>query len=324
MKSRIRGRLFLTIVLLLGVCCNSLLPRVAYAEDSQNDYKIELSPASKRASFKPGEQKTDSLELKNTGAKTVSVDVYAVAYYTDEKLGSEDGNLADDYTKIAEWIAFKDDDDEYKDKISFIMYPNQTMKVNYAVNVPSSAVGGGQYAIIFAEFVPVKVTDEPVTIYAHSRVGMALFAFVDDEGIVRDVEIDNIRALDGFALNKKIYVEYTAKNTGNIDFQTSTDVVVNSIFGSEIYHDITVNTILPERTENVQVVWKDTPAVGIFRLNYAIEALDKKEEGSCVIFLMSTGAICLSVVVLALAIIMIVYRRKKKNWRKRRAAALEQ
>lgn len=323
MKSRMHSRLFLAIVLLLGVCCNSFLPYIAFADDSQNDYKIELSPASRRVSFKPGEQKKDSLELRNTGAKAVSVDVYAAAYYTDERLDMGASILNDDYTKMAEWITFKNDSGEYQSRITFAMYPNQTITVNYTIGVPTGVVGGGQYAIIFAEFTPIKTADEPVAIYAHSRVGMALFAFVDDEGIVRGAEIDNIRVLDGFALNKKIYVEYTAKNTGNIDFQTSTEMAVSSIFGRELYHDIAVNTVLPERTENIQAVWKDTPTVGIFRMNYTIEALDIKEEGSRVIFLMSTGAICLVIVALTLVTIMIVHRRKNRLWRERRSTALK-
>lgn len=319
-----RGRLFLTIVLLLGICCSSFLPHVVYAEDSQNDYQIELSPASRRLSFKPGERKKDSLELKNSGAKAVTVDIYAVAYYTDDGNTTEDGDLSDVYTKMAEWIVFKDDDGEYRNKMSFIMYPNQTMKVNYAVDVPSDAAGGGQYAIIFAEFVPVKVTNEPVTLYAHSRVGMSLFAFVDSEGIERSTQIDNIIASNGILFNQKAGVVYTIANTGNIDFQTSTEVVVNSIFGKEIYHDITVETVLPGRTKPVSVKWDETPPIGIYRVNYTIDALDMKEEGSHLIFVLSSWVLCLLILIIIVAAIVIIYHRKKKMWRKRRANALRQ
>ncbi len=71
------GRLFLIIASTLTVCCNSLFISNVFADSSlidnanQDEYKIELSPVSKRMSFKPGEQKKDSLLLTNAGTKAV-------------------------------------------------------------------------------------------------------------------------------------------------------------------------------------------------------------------------------------------------------------
>ena len=303
-------------VLILAFCCNSLSLRNVSADESQDasqdDYKVELSPVSKRMSFKPGEQKKDSLQLTNAGAKAVSVDVYAVAYYTEDNSTVKNEDLDDVYTQMSQWVTFKDDSGEYHHKISFVLYPNQQREVRYAVDVPAEAKGGGQYAILFAEFVPAKARDEEASIVAHSRVGMALFAFVDDEGILRSVEISDIRTPSSVILNHKVGVSYAIKNTGNIDFQTSTEVTVRSIFGKEIYHDIVVETVFPERTKDVSAEWEETPAFGIFRLDYAIRALDAINEGSQWILVLSSGAIVLLIFILIVVGILIKYLRLKR------------
>lgn len=313
----------------MALSCNSLLFSNSFAEESlldnasQEDYKIELSPASKRTSFKPGEQKKDSFQLKNVGAKAVSVDIYAVAYYTEDDSATQSEELSDAYTQMSQWITFEDSNGEYYHKASFVLYPNQIREVRYAVDVPADAVGGGQYAILFAEFAPAKVKSEDATLYVHSRIGMAFFAYVDDEGIVRNAEINDIKALSGLALNRKIDVGYTVKNTGNIDFQTSTEITVRSIFGKELYHDILVETIFPEKSKEIYAQWDKTPSFGIFHLDYTINALDSVDEGSNLIIVISSGTLVFLLFVLVVAIILIKYLRLKKA-RERRTKILKE
>ncbi|MBR3319627.1 hypothetical protein IKG06_03970 [Candidatus Saccharibacteria bacterium] len=326
MRNGICGRLILIVSLFLALCCNSLPYDGVFADDSlpeevkQNDAKLELSPVSKRMSFKPGEQKKDSLQLRNSGPKDISVNLYASNYYIDDGSTDQTIKLADHYTQMSQWVTFLDSDGEYRHKITVQVPSNQSKTINYAVDVPSEATGGGQYAILFAEFAPVESTGGGIQ--ARYRMGMTLFAFVDDAGIIRGAELGSIKAPIGLLLDRKIDIDYTVKNTGNIDFQTSADIAVFSIFGNEIYHDINVETIFPETSKDIHVEWKETPAFGILRLNYAIKALDKKEEGSYVIFVISTGIVCLIVVVLTILTIVIIYRRRKKQWSKRRAEAL--
>ena len=278
MRRRICGRYILIgilgIVICLGLipCRTTLAAGSLYDNANQDDYLLELSPVSRRMSFKPGEQKKENLQIKNTGRKAVYVDVYAEAYVPEDEIAGQNEGLADTYTQLSQWVKFKDDNGEYHHILSFTLYPNQIRDVRYSVDVPKETVGGGQYAIIFAEFTPTK-TDDESTFKARSRMGMSLFASVDDSGVVRDAQINNIK-INGVLVNRNITIDYTVKNSGNIDFQSSNEMTVESIFGKELYHDIFVKTILPESSKAISDECKaiDTRCSPLAARRYKLQA----------------------------------------------------
>lgn len=321
MRRRICGRYVLFGILGFFSIVSFLPSFEAFADNSlydnanQEDYLLEISPASRRMSFKSGEQKKESLQIKNVGRKAVVVDVYAAAYSPEDSDVNQGEELASEYTKLAEWMKFKDSNDEYHHKISFTLHPNQIREVRYSVDVPKEAVGGGQYAIVFAELTPTK--QEEGAFVARSRLGMSLFAFVDGADIIREGQVDNIK-VDGVLIDRKIGVEYAVKNNGNIDFQASNDMTVSSIFGKELYHNIFVKTILPGSSKTIHDEWEEAPGFGLFRLKYKVIALNDVEEGERVVIVIPAGGLGLILLLIVAGVIVARYLKIKMT-RERRA-----
>ena len=318
MKCGTRGKFVLAVILAFGLVANSLFSNYVFADEtlldrvSQDEYRLDLSPASKRMTIKPGEQKKGDLQVKNTGTKAVIVDIYATPYTSENGIGEQKISMGEDYTKITEWITFKDSNGSYQKKISFNLEPNQIRDIRYAVNVPKEAVGGGQYAILFAEFNPIKTSEsETAGIQSRSRVGMALFTTIDDEGIIRDSQIKDIQTAK-IAIDSNVFVGYTAINTGNVDFQTSTEMTVKSITGDELYHNIAVDTVLPDVYKVIREEWEDTPSLGLFHLSYTLKALDEIIEEEHLILVMPTGALIALVPIIVLIIVGLRYLKMKR------------
>ena len=267
---------------------------------------LELTPVNKRIALDPGETRESSITVKNLSDDTISFFVYATPFSNGDGGETQDFETETRYTQISHWISIRKDGN-FSERAEFSLEAKKSKEITYKITVPDSATAGGQYASIIVELVPVS--DNIEGIQTISRAGMVLFANVSGD-IERASEINDIKAQIA-AIGKNIDIHYTVKNKGNIDFQSSAEIVISSLFGKELYRNNTLSTVFPENSKTVVAEWGDTPAFGIYRLNYDISALNINATGSQLVLVIQPLILGLFVVLGIGAITGIVYLVKR-------------
>lgn len=286
-----------------------------FAEESQeeaierNGTWLQLSPASRRLSLEPGKVLEDTLKVENTGERDIDIQIYATPYFV--VAGTSDPNFEADnrYTQISRWITFLDDKGEYRDQLFLNLDVGESKDIRYKISIPEDVAGGGQYANIFAETIP----DETQGITTSTRVGMTIYAGVAGETRTGS-EILEVKS-SHISFTGIVNVAADIKNTGNVDFQSSLEVTLSTLFGKDFAKDTAVVSVLPEATKVVSTKLEG-PKIGIFRVHYKVKALDAISEKTHLVFVAPLFVVVLGFILIGLLGIAIVYLITKKTKRK--------
>lgn len=272
---------------------------------------IEISPLTKRVALKAGEAYTSSINVKNTGTEATTISVYAAPFSVSEDGKAQVFDTETTYTQISRWVTIKNSEDSYESKASFKLEPGDDNIIDYKISVPEDVPGGGQYAVLFVETLPEDKSED--VIHISSRVGMTIYATMPGEPN-RSVHLGDT-SVNSIVTDGNIGVQTHVKNEGNIDFQTSVEVKAYSIFGKQLYSDSILASVLPESSKTISVYWKNAPTFGLYRLEYAISALDIYTTGSHIILVMTPLVMILAIILLLGTIIGIAYlvRRRSAN-----------
>lgn len=309
MKKRTLAATLLSLLL----CLAGATTHPTYAEDEENADEpvktvLELTPVTKRIAVDPGQTYENEIELKNTSDKTLSFSVYATPFSNGDGGETQDFETETTYTQISRWTTIKDGNGEYKEKAEFSLKAGKTKKVTYRIKIPENAVGGGQYESIIVELAPVE-TEETAQIRTISRAAMVVYASIAGD-IQRSAEISEIDT-QAAAIGNNIGISFTVKNKGNIDLQASGEIAVSSLFGKELYRNITLSDVFPENSKTILAEWGETPAFGIYRLDYEINALDLNTTGHRYVLVMRPLILAVFIILIIATIIAIIYLVKK-------------
>lgn len=305
--------IFRIVLCALIVSASSL---TVFADETVEDEKakvsspaLQISPVTARISLDPSQVLEKSFEVKNTGSEPFEFRVYATPYSTKDNHYNLDFETETNYTQISRWIKFFDADENLADEAKFNLLSGETKTVRYQITVPEDVAGGGQYASIFAETTTDEVQGSGIKTV--SRAGLIVYASMSGE-TRREVKIGDM-SLDSFLFGGNVNIHANVENTGNIDFQTSTEITIKSIFGKELYTNTTISTLLPETKRQLDTEWSNTPIYGLFRLHYKLSALGTEMESEHLILVMPPYMLIITIVLLTCTIIVLVaYIRKKK------------
>ena len=243
---------------------------------------LQISPVSARIALESGKTTEREFNIANGGASALTVRVYAAPYTAGGEEYINDFTSQTQYTKISGWISFLDSDDEAIDEPVYTLDPGQSIAVKYRITVPEDTASGGQYACLFAE--TIDDSQEAEGIKTVTRAGLIVLGNVVGE-TRRLVKIGDID-INSILFKGKINITANVENVGNIDFQTSVDINIKSMFGKELYNDQLVYTVFPETTRKIYTEWEDTPYTDIEKfveskknvLSLKKIKIDEKEE----------------------------------------------
>ena len=283
---------------------------------------VSLSPTSDDFSFSAGDVHEGSIKIKNINSSApASFKVYAAPYSIDEN-NEKDFTTEKARTQISRWIEF-DGPDGYTNEAVFEVAACSELEVSYRVVVPGSIPDGGQYAVVFVEGMGGEGGSG---IRAISRAGMLLYGRASGGETIENAEIsdlkietsDNATDKDGQPINKTIIkASAVVNNTGNVDVAVTSDLKIENIFGSELYHHANYDSALPDGSTKVSEVWSETPLIGLFKVTYTVSAPGGGEQTvTRIILLCPIWAGLIAAVMLIIVIIgimsMIDKRRKRK------------
>lgn len=269
---------------------------------------LGISPVSVRLSLEAGKSVEESFTISNTGSSPFSVRVYASPYTTGNADYDNDFETETKYTQISHWISFLDAEGKSVDKPVFALEPGQSIEVSYRIDVPEDVPSGGQYACIFTEALNNDATAGIKTV---TRAGLIVFGNIAGE-TRRQSKIGDVN-INSELFKGNVVVTTNVENTGNIDFQTSVDISIQSVFGKELYSDRQIYTVLPETTRNIISEWNETPFYGLFRLRTKVTALSTEMESERYILVMPPIMIAFTIVlIVGIIISLTVYLKHKK------------
>ena len=274
---------------------------------------LQITPVNVRIALEAGKTVERSFKVTNNGPSPFTFRIYATPYNARGDEYDSEFTSQSQYTKIINWISFLDSNGENVDDPSYILNSDQSITIRYRISVPENVASGGQYACIFAEIQNDNEANEGIQTIP--RAGLVVFGNVAGEtkrlAKIGDIDISSV------LFKGKISITANVENIGNIDFQSSVDVNVKSIFGKELYSDHLIYTVLPETTRKIYTEWNDTPFYGLFSLKTKVTALGTEVESERIILVMPPIMIAFTIVLASGIIIsLMIYLKKKKAYSK--------
>ncbi|MBR3248734.1 hypothetical protein IKF89_01755 [Candidatus Saccharibacteria bacterium] len=278
-----------------------------------------MSPMAQMLILDPGDTYTGSLTLSNPANNEM-----AVGYQLDVRsFYRDDSNNAifedvDGRGQMADWITIDS-------PLTGSIEPNQTMRVNYTINVPTDAPAGGQYASIVATTMSPENDNPNNATMIKESVAMAYMIYAEVTGnVVHQGKVTNVD-VPGFIFNGNITGSATIENTGNVhDIATYTMQVYPLFSDEEVFtneEDPASATILPNRTRYIETAWENTPTIGIFNVVYTVEFEGVTTQVSKMVIKCPIWLLFIILFIIAALIIWIVMRvRHHKKPTKKKTA----
>ncbi len=301
---------------LIGIICVvwlgfAGLAQNAKADECQNVSGALVSPISKNLSIEGGGAKIeDTFVVKNQSSSEGVFKIY-VAPFTDDD--TKDFTNENRFTQISRWIKFYDISGGVVDDLEIRVPACATREVRFMVDVPASIPDGGQYAVIFVENKNSGGANDVIT--SSSRVGMLIYARVSGGETIHDAKITDVF----IEHNGSVNAGAVAANSGNIDENVSSTLVVRNFFGHEVYRKTNIYSLLPgSSNRKISDAWEDLPYLGLFVVDYTIEVGGETTMISKTILLLPLPVM----IVVALAAIIVIIGAisfiKKRLTRRRR------
>jgi len=301
-----KNKLILTLGLILGIFCVSTLlltPVNADDEPTKPAVWLQISPVSKRLALEPGTTHEDSFIVENVGSEDFTFKVYASPY----SVTNEDYNLSftneNKFTQITRWIKF--------DQTQYELAVGEQQIVKFYIEVPEDVPAGGQYATIFAESGGKNTSMQSSGIKTVSRVGLVIYANLPGETNQTAELLDY--SLPRFYLKGNIAASSKIANSGNTDFEGRYRLEIRPIIGDIIYEKDEIYSLLPETERRVEMLWDQTPMLGLFKVNYSVTAPDISSDETRLVLIVPLFVIIITLLLLtfiAVWIIITVKRRK--------------
>lgn len=272
---------------------------------------FSMSPMQDKMILGPNESYRGSFDVRNTSDdEDLYYNATAEPYYVDENNTSIFVNVGD-MNRIVDWITIENGKGMIK--------PGETATINFIVNVPDDAAGGGQYAVISVSNDPSANggNDDDAVIGEKFALGHTIIAEISGDSIesgeVIGMSIPSVR------LGGKITASSKLKNTGNIHSEAINRLKVFSIFSSDVpiydsgqngIEDKDKNIVLPDREVVNGITWEDTPDIGIFNVVYSVEYQGETSEATGVVFVCPWWAIVIVIAGITIMVIRIVSLHK--------------
>lgn len=275
-----------------------------------------VSPMGQDVSLQQGETYTGSVKLVNPADTrdnlnyTVSVVPYNVSdtNYT--------ANLIDQHNRseITKWVKV--------DSPSGSLKPGETTNIDFSINVPENAPGGGQYFALLIGQSPKERKSEDIEIQNIFQIASIVFAKVDGEIIHDGAILQN--DIPNFSFTTPVTVGTMLQNNGNVHSVAGIIIEAKDVFTGQVIFSSEEKTpgslnevIMPETTRYSSHEISNLPAIGIVHISQTIhfEGQDSVNEQDIIIcpiwFLLLLILAIIALIVLTIG--SIIHKNKKKT-----------
>lgn len=272
-------------------------------------------PMSQRFSMKAGGNYTGKITIVNPADATadfnykVTVSPYGV---TDQDY-TADLATQTNRTMITKWITI--------DEVTGTVKPNESKDVNFTINVPEDAAGGGQYAAIAIASNDEVAGEEGVAVHNVFELASLVYGTVAGK-ITHDGQIleNNVPV---FVVSNPVTLGALISNNGNVHEDAVFTISVSNFFTGQVvlpteeddgqYSEL----IMPESTKHIERDISNLPSLGVMRISQTITyrgetSVVEKNVIICPIWFLILLIATIAAVVTTIVLIIKKHRRNKK------------
>lgn len=274
-----------------------------------------VTPMSQNFELEAGQVYTGSITVANP-ANAANDFHYKVEVSPYSVIGEEymaDLATVSDRSQIVNWIEV--------DNPTGVLKPNETVKVNFKITVPETAMSGGQYAALMVSSANNEISGNGLTINNVFEMASIIYANVAGETI-REGEVSEI-SMPGFVTQMPISVGAVIKNDGNSHETARIALEVKSFFSATPLYPapgedgILTEIIMPDTTRYITREIDGVSPLGIYEVKETINYLGKNTTFtqtvvSCPIWFMALVFVTVMAVVVAIVRSVRAHRIKHK------------
>jgi len=283
---------------------------------------LTISPPLSEVALDKGESKKFIVKLTNPTNNVVEVYPEVKDFKAKGEGGDPDFYTANDETAkfaLSKWVTFS------QNKIAIA--PEQFVKFEYEIKVPTDAEAGGHYGVMFFASEPPEVKKDVSNVSLASMVGSLILVKVPGD-IQEKGTLTEFSANKFFSLNNDMDFTTRIANVGNVHFKPKGNIEIKSIFGSRV-DTLSVNdsegNVLPDSIRKFENKWKsDKFLCGIYKANLGIVYGESAQNlmGSATFIIVPWWMLIIFAVILSLVVILLIIlfrkiRRKRKEKKKR-------
>lgn len=234
------------------------------------DQTFIVSPPTQRFSLEAGGHYEGHISVTNPLDATSDFSYIATptTYSVVGELYDADFTAQTDYTKLSEWITITNP--------TGTVAPNHTVNIDFTIDVPADAPGGGQYAAI-AVSSNNSTTSEASSIGSVFEIASLIYADVAGETI-RSGEIIN-NSVPQIVFNPPVTLSATLKNSGNIHQDATVKITAKNVFTGEVIYPKEDDAksfneiVMPGTTRLANRNIDNLPSLGVFHVSQEITYL---------------------------------------------------
>ena len=217
---------------------------------------IGVSPTSQELEVTPGGTTTGSITVINDGTSDIPYKISIADYHITSEDYLPDFNSLGKNSDISavSWFTLP--------QAQGIVKTGEENQVPFTIYVPKSAAIGGHYVAVFASTVPKFGPGNAIA--RVQRLG-SLFYLNVAGAVTRDGSIASF-AVPWLQNNSPLKAELRMKNSGNVHFATSGEVVVTDLFGSRKAKTAFKGEILPSTTRRFNLAMNVVGPIGIYKI----------------------------------------------------------
>ena len=270
-----------------------------------------VSPMSQKIHLKPGETYKGKIMVSNPVAATEDF-YYKTILYPYSVSGEEytvDFDTQSDWSRIVEWTTLEND--------KGVLKPNDKQFVNFTIEVPQNAPGGGQYMMLGVSSDAPFENTESFAVQNIYEMGSVVYAEVEGDITHGGRILEN--NIPGFVTADVPQVSVRVTNAGNVHETAKVTISAKNILtGEMIFPEERVgntfeSTIMPQSTRILKRDLANMPAIGILEVTQNVSFMDENMDITSVMIICPIWFFFLIAGIIGAVVGMLFYRHYSKH-----------
>lgn len=250
-----------------------------------------------------GEEKYDTLMIRNSSTKTLSAKIYSADGTTTADGSFTLEGVHEKRDNLGAWVSIPVE--------TVTVAPGQERKIDFTIRIPKDASVGDHTGGIILENIDTQ-KDKGVNVI--TRVGVRIYETVPGL-LIRKLKITDF---SWKLINDKVVFYFSLSNEGNTQLTPSGKLnYENSLYGENGEFEMNLGTVLPGKPTKVPITWVNTPLIGQVKaravVNFGTGVNDRLEREISFLYITNKAKIILAALFIFVIFIFLFPRLKKRK-----------
>jgi hypothetical protein len=291
--------------ILLMVLVSSVLNVQSSAQENDNVITLSITPQLLELTANPGEVITSTFRLTNASSENIAIRTIPKNFTPNGEEGAV--NLTEDDTSyaIANWIIVSPE--------TANIDANKTQDFEVSIDVPSNAEPGSHFGSVVFQTIPPE-NDQAAALISQEIAPVILVRIAGDTSEVAAIE--EFKTGSSFYSNENsVELISRIKNTGNVHFKPTGQIVIKNMFGSEVAKlDLDKKNVLPDSIRQFVNEWQiDGFKIGRYTAELTIVTGDDNNiQTSKTSFTIFPYQTILPITLAVVLLVVVIYKGRKR------------